>query len=151
MAWIVVETKSLQERLTLRDLDRHAFESFMPEREYEIPHRHHVEVRRGPLYPRYLFANVDLSVRAWTKIFSMRGVRNILGSPSVVSDDVIRLIGYVALRDVLSPGERVMIKSWGVEALFSECVDDRYRCLFQFMGKEVHLDLSRMEIDRMAA
>lgn len=153
MSWIVVETYSLQEPVTIKEFKRHSLEFFYPTREYEIRHRRHVELRVGPLYPRYVFANVDLNdpYKRWTRIFSMRGVKHVLGRPTPVADDIIRVIGYVSHSDVLKPGEHVLLKAWGVEGLFSEKVDDRYRVLFQFMGKDVHLDVPRLEIERLAA
>lgn len=166
MSWIVVETRSLQEAIAVKDLTSKirlgvCDAVHCPTYSREIRHARYVRQRELPLYPRYIFANVDLRARHWTQILYSRGVRGVLGSrpsrrgdicePSPVADAVIAAIGYFGVRDELTRGERVLLKEWGVEALFSEYVEDRCRVLLSFMGKEVSWDVSRLQVERVAA
>lgn len=78
--WYVTETKPNSEASVVRHLARQGFETFLPvEKRVRIVNFHKVEVSI-PLFPRYLFVELDLKIERWRAVCSTYGVHRLLGS-----------------------------------------------------------------------
>lgn len=153
MNWVVVQTKTLHEKLVMRGLEEQVRygvcnELWCPTYVRDIRHARHIEQRRMPLYPGYVFARVDLTRRHWIKILHTRGVKGVLGSPSVVPDWSIRLVKTVVIDEQLTPGEKVYVKTWDVSGLFQSSENGRVKVMLKFLGLDKEFEFSEMEVVR---
>lgn len=154
--WFVLSTQWRQEKLALENLQRQAFDAYLPMHQAIVtPRGQPARVVALPLFPRYLFVRVDVSAYGWRSIYSTRGVQGVLPSTSAASTVLARLIGdlqakeergFVQLVPSALPcrwkaGDKV---SYGAfrEAIFHERVDDR-RCmiLVSLLGRDDSLQL----------
>ncbi len=123
MTWLVVHTRPRQEAVAAENLGRQGFEVFYP----RLRQRKRVGTRwewvTGPLFPRYLFINVDIGNQGTAAIRSTRGVLELVrvgNAPAVVPAEVV---GYLISRQdpelaaenddswPHKPGDRVEIAS----------------------------------------
>ena len=90
--WYVVFSKPRQEAVALENLERQAFEAWLPRARITRRHRgrwiDHVE----PLFPRYLFVHVDVDTVDISPIRSTRGCTGLVrvaGHPAPVPEPVM--------------------------------------------------------------
>jgi transcriptional antiterminator RfaH len=76
--WAVIECKSKDEFMAEAEIKALGIETFLPIVNKRIRHARTVEVVRRALFPRYLFARFDLDNPNWPRIFSRRGVVNMI-------------------------------------------------------------------------
>jgi transcriptional antiterminator RfaH len=160
--WYVLSTQWRQEKLALENLQRQGFEAYLPLHLVEVkPKGQPARTISLPLFPRYLFCQVDLGVTGWRSIYGTRGVQGVLPCETHASRVLARLVADIQRREVQglvaltpaqlpcrwAPGDRV---SYGVvrEAIFCERVDDR-RCaiLVSLLGRDSRqiVDLADLE------
>ena len=148
--WYVVRSKPQAENMAAANLRHQGFEVYLPlalmmDRKTKQP------VGR-PLFPRYLFVRLDLTVDQWRAIFSTKGVQCLFcsggGHPIAVgeacianirvreTDGIINMVEVKPAR-VFVPGERVRIDDGELEGIFCEHVDDkRVLILLNILGRE---------------
>jgi transcriptional antiterminator RfaH len=160
--WFVLTTQWRQEKLALENLQRQRFDAYLPMHLKEVrPHGQPARVVSLPLFPRYLFCQVDLGVAGWRSIYSTRGVQGVLPCEAHGSKILARLIADIQAREVrglveLTPaelpcswktGDRVSYGSFR-DAIFCERVDER-RCtiLVSLLGRDSRqiVDLADLE------
>jgi transcriptional antiterminator RfaH len=127
--WYVIQCKPHQENRALENLARQGFSCYLPTLTVEkLRFGTKVEVTE-PLFPSYLFINLDRISDNWHPIRSTRGVIRIVrfnDYPIPVRGEIIdvirkRLAGEPARIPYLQPGERVRITEGcfaDVEAIF---------------------------------
>ncbi len=150
-SWIVVHTRPLHEEFVARGIDRLRLEAFIPKYQREIFHARRVEVRELPLYPSYLFARVELEDDAWKHIWTVRGVKDILGKPTPVGDNVVSSLGCAKVVE-LTAGDRVRFRrgQWeGIEAVFKQQDGIRLCCEIVFLGKKVPFVCLRADVEKV--
>lgn len=122
--WYVIKCKQRQEHRALENLERQGFSCYLPELTVEkLNYRCKVETR-APLFPGYLFVELNDVDDNWHPIRSTRGVSQIVRfneHPLPVRDEIIEAIrGRLTTSPLkvpyLQPGERVRI----VEGSFSQ-------------------------------
>lgn len=122
MNWYAVQTQPNRENLAVTHLERQGFDVWLPRIERIIRHAREAKRVLRPLFPGYLFINLDPETARWRTINGTIGVKNIVScgrNPSVVDREFIKvlkasesLLGFVDTgNDNLKPGQDVEILS----------------------------------------
>jgi transcriptional antiterminator RfaH len=162
--WCVCQSHQHQERLALENLERQAFEVYLPLMLTELKLRGRpARIISKPLLPGYLFVRVDLANDQWRRLYGTRGVAAVIGGsarPSLMNAQSERLVaeirareedGYIRIKPAdpicqFKQGDKV---TWNglLEATFHEMVDSRrVRIFFCLLGTETSqvVDLSTL-------
>ena len=78
--WFAVYTKPRQEQVALLNLERQAFECYLPIAADPYQRRNVRNNRREPLFPRYLFMKADTERQSLSTVRSTRGVVGLVRS-----------------------------------------------------------------------
>lgn len=147
MPWHAVQHKPGQGNRALANLENQNIRCFHPESAIErVINRKHA-VRSEPLFPGYIFIQIDQGDSSWRKLHSTRGVLRVLsfgGKPGVIPDEVINYIAdtleTVQSAGGLRKGEPVCIQEGpfsGLEAIFqSYDGEERAIVLISFMQSQ---------------
>jgi transcriptional antiterminator RfaH len=122
--WYVIRCKPRQEYRALENLQRQGFPCYLPELSVEKVNRRCKLENREPLFPGYLFIQLNDVNDNWYPIRSTRGVSHIVRfneHPLPVQDQIVEMVRRrLATTPVkvpyLHPGERVRI----IEGSFSQ-------------------------------
>lgn len=152
--WYVAHTHPHAEAKAAAHLERQGFGFYLPRYLKRRRHARRIEVVPAPLFPRYLFINVDVARQRWRAIQSTLGVSHLVcngGSPTPVPAGIVDSLrgrqdeqGYVTLdRPSFSPGDKLRI----LEGAFSNCLglfegmSDRARVtiLLDLLGRKVRV------------
>ena len=150
--WYVVHTQARQEARAELNLRRQGFEAWLPLFRRSRRHARRIDDVLSPLFPRYLFVGLDLSIQPWRTINGTFGVVRLLcnrDTPLVVPEGLVEEI--MQRRDesgtiVLSPrrlavGDSVKVSTGpfaDLEGLFQTMSGrDRVVLLIKLLGREV--------------
>jgi transcriptional antiterminator RfaH len=149
--WYLIHTKIRQEQVALENLERQAFECFLPKIRVEKLRRGALQVVQEPLFPRYLFIRLGTGIesQSWAPIRSTMGVSRLVSfgnTPAKIAEELVADIrdqansAEVHLR-YFEPGEPVMVTNGpfaGVEAIYHmPDGEGRVLVLFNIMSKQV--------------
>src|SRR6516164_6180997 len=105
--WYVVQTQVNAELKAARHLLRQGFEIYLPRYLKRRSHARKIERVPAPLFPRYLFVQIDMAAQRWRSIQSTFGVSHLVlqgADPARVASGVIHSLkaredtaGYVKL------------------------------------------------------
>ena len=162
MDWCVVYTNVNKETIAEKNLIGQNFITYMPKYKKIISHARKISTVIKPLFPRYLFVNVDLVAQRWPIINSTYGVNAIIsmeGKPVIISEEIINKIKLCEKPDeninvvpysIMTKGDEVNILEGvfsGKKGIFNGLTDDnRVKVLFNLLGKEVTLSVSRISL-----
>lgn len=155
--WFVVHTQPRKENIAKQHLFEQGFEVYFPRFKKVRRHARKVDEVLAPLFPRYLFIGLDLSIAPWRSVNGTRGVCYILTNnnrPSMVPNDVIVNLKMQENEDGLVPitslifftkGDKVRIRTGAFKdhiAIF-ENLDPKKRVqlLLDFLGRETKISL----------
>lgn len=163
MTWYVVRTKPRQETRARQNLENQEIEAFLPEITLQ-------KIRRGkrtdvtePLFPGYIFANLDDYAGKFHKVRSTFGVAKMLTfgeTPATIPDALIAEMHHInadtqqkAQQSAMPQvGEKVEITYGPFKGFMAEIVqlDGESRCivLLNWLQKEVKATLEFNEIRR---
>lgn len=147
MPWHAIQHKPGQANRALANLENQNIRCFYPEIGIERVINRKQVVRSEPLFPGYIFIQLDQDDPSWKKIHSTRGVLRVLsfgGKPGVIPDEVIEYIAdnlkTVQSAGGLRKGEPVCIQDGpfsGLEAIFqSYDGEERAIVLISFMQSQ---------------
>jgi transcriptional antiterminator RfaH len=156
-AWYVVQTQVNAEAKAARNLLRQGFEIYLPRYLKRRSHARKIEKVPAPLFPRYMFVEIDMATQRWRSIQSTFGVSHLVlqgADPARVAPDVVNALkaredegGYVRLDQPskFALGEKVRVLA-GVFAenfgLFDGMADrDRVAILLDLLGRKVRVSL----------
>jgi transcriptional antiterminator RfaH len=162
--WYAVHTHVHAESVAARHLERQEFSVYLPKHLKRRSHARRVETIQAPLFPRYLFVQIDTERSRWRAISSTVGVSHLVsfgGEPAPVPFGVVEEIraceddrGVVDLhrRRPFQPGEKVRLLDGPLRdtiGLF-DCADDAMRVtiLLDLLGRQVRV---RMPTSAIAA
>lgn len=122
--WYVIQSKPRQDRRALENLQRQGYSCYQPTLVVEKLLQGRKLAIEQPLFPGYLFIQLDPVRHNWSPIRSTRGVNQIVRvreHPLPVRDEVVEAIRARCASQqesipYLRPGERVLIK----EGCFSQ-------------------------------
>lgn len=147
--WFVVRTKASSERVAEINLQRQGFRSYCP---YIAAAR--ANVRRVPLFPRYLFVELDLEAALWRSVNGTFGVVNLVQfgpKPSAVPAGVVEEImsrenedGLIMLQpedSSLQAGDKIVLSDGPLDQQFGIIIrlpgQRRAEILLHLMGRQV--------------
>jgi transcriptional antiterminator RfaH len=162
--WYVVQTHIHAEAKAASNLIRQGFEIYLPRYLRRRSHARKIEKIAAPLFPRYMFVNIDIATQRWRSVQSTYGVSHLVlngSDPVPVAGAVINELkaredagGFVKLdsRAKFTIGEKVRVVA-GVFAenlgLFDGMADrDRVAVLLDLLGRKVRVSI---EADMVAA
>ena len=147
MPWYAIQYKPAQGDRALRNLQNQNARCFYPKVTVERIRASKRTTVLEPLFPGYLFINIDPTDPLWGKLRSTRGVLRVVsfgGNPMPIPDEVIDYIydGLTAVEDQggLKKGEKIQIQDGpfrGVEGIFQAYDgEERDIVLISFMQKQ---------------
>lgn len=155
--WYVVETLPRKEAVALVNLERQKFVCFSPLFRKVRRHARRVDSVLAPLFPNYLFIQIDPDHHRWRSVNGTMGVKRLVGSemrlPRAMPEGAMRAIidrcndGIVTrMLEDLAPGQTVRL-AYGpfADSLARiECLDSRgrVRVLLEILGRELSLKVS---------
>ena len=165
MHWYLVHTKPRQEKCALENLERQNYRCYLPMLATEKLRKGQVTLVDEPLFPRYLFIQLDngLSAPSWSPIRSTKGVNRLVSfgvEPAKVPDALVEalLSHEAALRDtpvaLFEPGARVQVTQGpfaGVEGIYQMTEGERrVMVLIELMSKPVVLPLEPTQLRKVS-
>lgn len=161
-SWYVIKCKPRQEYRALENLERQNYSCYLPELDVERLNRQCKLVVKEPLFPSYLFINLNNLEQNWYPIRSTRGVSHIVRFnefPTAVSDELVESIRSRIETDrpkvsYLQPGERVRIVEGSfnhLEAIFlANDGDERVMLLMNILHQEQRLSFPVTSVRKVA-
>lgn len=149
--WYIVYTQALKESLVAVNLRRQGFEAYLPRYRKTRRHARRTDVVLAPLFPRYLFVQMDPAVQRWRSVNGTMGVSYLLcddAGPIQIPDALVESImdreqgGIVQVEPPrFKKGQKLCVTEGpfaDLEGLF-ECIDDQQRVvlLLDFMGRVI--------------
>ena len=147
MTWYALQHKPAQGDRALTHLQNQDIACFYPKITVEKIKAGKRTKKLEPLFPGYLFVNLEQTDPTWAKLRSTRGVLRIVGfanKPAPIGDDVIQHIkdslDSVAQQGGIKPGQAVQLNEGpfeGINAIF-QAYDGQARAivLINFMQKQ---------------
>ncbi len=155
--WLLAHTHPHSEQRAAAHLARQGYETYLPRYLKRRRHARKLDVIAAPLFPRYLFVNIETTARRWRSIQSTFGVSRLVLSgdtPALVPKAIIDSLqgcedenGFVKLnrRAPFSAGDRVRILAGAfMDSLgLYEGLGDRERVsiLLDLLGRKVRVML----------
>ena len=156
--WYVVQTQPNAESKAVAHLERQGFATYLPRYLKRRRHARRVDVVAAPLFPRYLFVEIDTAIHRWRSIYSTIGVSQLVCTgdvPTPVPGHVVIMLkdredaaGFIQIDR--QPQFRVGDKIRVLEGLFSDCLGlydgmpdrDRVAVLLDLLGRKVRVLLN---------
>jgi transcriptional antiterminator RfaH len=155
--WYVVQTQANAENKAVAHLGRQGFATYLPRYLRRRQHARRVDLVAAPLFPRYLFVEIDMTAQRWRSIYSTVGVSRLVSNgdcPAPVPEQVVSLLksrenvsGFVQLdhRPKFRVGDKVRI----LEGAFFDCLGiydgmpdrDRVAVLLDLLGRKVRVQV----------
>ena len=155
--WYVAQTQPNAEAKAIVHLSRQGFATYLPRYLKRRRHARRVDVVAAPLFPRYLFVEIDASLQRWRSIYSTVGVSRLVCTgdiPTPVPDQVITLLksrednaGLIRLdnRPAFLVGDKIRV----LEGAFCDCIGlydgmsdrDRITILLDLLGRKVRVQV----------
>lgn len=153
--WYVVQTQANAENKAIAHLGRQGFATYLPRYLKRRRHARRIDIVAAPLFPRYLFVEIDMGVQRWRSIYSTVGVSRLVSNgdfPAPVPDEVISSLkrrestsGFVQFdhRPKFKAGDKVRI----LEGAFYDCLGiydgmsdrERVEILLDLLGRKVRV------------
>lgn len=153
--WYVVQTQANAESKAVTHLRRQGFPTYLPRYLKRRRHARRVDTVAMPLFPRYLFVEIDTNNQRWRSICSTVGVSRLISNgncPVPVPDAVINSLkgrentsGYVQLDDrpKFGIGDKIRV----MEGAFYDCLGifdgmsdcERVEILLDLLGRKVRV------------
>ena len=165
MHWYLVHTKPRLEKCALENLERQQYRCYLPMLSTEKLRKGKLELVDEPLFPRYLFIQLDtgLSAPSWSPIRSTKGVNKLVSfgfEPAKVANELVDLLmtQEQTLREtpqaLFSPGERVKVTQGpfaGIEGVYQMTDGERrVMVLIELMSKPVTLPLEPTQLRKVS-
>jgi len=153
-SWYLVHTKPRQEDVALANLQRQGYECYLPQMRVERIRRRKAEIAAEPMFPRYLFIQLDSSDqgKSWSPIRSTLGVSQLVhfGARAAKVDDalveLLRQRGQVMpMNAMFHSGDPVVVTDGpfaGIEAIYQTAdADRRAFILLEILSKPVSMQI----------
>lgn len=153
--WYVAQTQPNAEAKAVTHLNRQGFVTYLPRYLKRRRHARRVDNVPAPLFPRYLFVEIDTAAQRWRSIYSTVGVSQLIGNadtPTAVEVEVIAALkaregdnGLIKLdqRPSFRVGDPVRV----MDGVFSDCLGlydgmpdrERVTILLDLLGRKVRV------------
>ncbi len=166
MRWFAIHTRAHAEKQAAAHLRNQGFTTYLPCYRKRRSHARRVEIVQAPVFPRYLFIQMDEQSAPWRAVRSTVGVVDIvrLGErPAPVPEGIVEAIqaregrdGLVCLgaETIYGKGEKLRIAAGmfqGQTGLFEGATEeDRVIILLELLGRGVRVSVPMMDVARAA-
>ena len=157
--WYLLQTKFKQENKAAQELRQQNISVFFPLYKLEKMVKGNKVTKEEPLFPRYLFAWLDLENTNWTSIRSTRGISNFVAfgnGPAIVDQAIIKELKKIDLmpeESYFKAGEKIRVASGSLEGLSaiyqSENGSSRSYILLEFMQQNQYISIDNQLIERI--
>ena len=159
--WYVVNTLPHQEGRAEQNLRRQSFTTLLPVTKKTRRHARRIDTVRAPLFPGYLFVQLDLAKQRWSSINSTFGVKRLLSNglqPTEAPRDFIAALqdtidedGIAAVpAPELQPGQQVRIATGPfadtIAAVLHLSPGERVKVLLDVLGGNVSATMPRRAV-----
>jgi len=159
MSWYVLQHKPAQGDRAVAHLQKQDISCFYPKVAVEKVKGGKKISRLEPLFPGYLFVNLEPTDSLWAKLRSTRGVLRVVGfssNPAKISDEVLQHIRdsleTVTVSGGIQEGSEVQLQEGpfqGLEAIFHAYDgEERAVVLINFMQKQQRVNVPVAAIKR---
>ena len=161
--WFVVNAKTREEPKALFNLKQQGFNTYLPQYKKVRRHARKTDVVLAPLFPKYLFVEIDVEKQNWSAINSTLGVSKLIQFGSQPNPVPINLIHEIQAREdseglimidkclKINVGDVVNITSGAFvkhSGIFECCHDhERVVILLNLMGRNVRVRISSSAIN----
>lgn len=153
--WYAVQSQPNAENKAVAHLTRQGFETYLPRYLKRRRHARRIETVAAPLFPRYFFVAIDMSVQRWRSIYSTVGVSTMVGHggfPTPVPERIVTALqareaadGFIQLNrqpafragDTVRVLDGVFADSLGVYEGMKD--SDRVAILLDLLGRKVRV------------
>lgn len=165
--WFVAQTQPGKEALSELHLLRQNFQIFLPLYRKIIRHARRTQEVLRPLFPGYIFVNLDVDKDQWRSINGTRGITHLLtqgdSKPLFVQNEVVETLqkeqedqGAIALgsfANAFKAGDSIRI----TEGAFAEHVGvverlsdkDRVQLLLNFMNRPLEISIPLTSLEKL--
>lgn len=165
MAWYVIHTKPRQEQRALINLEQQGYQCYLPMYNLEKLRRVRLSIIEEPLFPRYLFINLDASRygQNWAPIRSTWGVSGLVmfgSTPAKIDATIINLLRQQQQGLSLDPqrlfshGEQLLIADGpfaGLKAIYKmPSGENRAIVLIELMGKLADMQIAPANLRKVS-
>lgn len=160
--WYVVQTHPNAEAKALAHLNRQGFRAYLPRYRKSRRHARKVEIVKAPLFPGYMFVELDVTTEQWRPIRSTVGVTRLICNgdtpvpvPAGIVEDIVARETEDGLLDVTDPspwkpGDTVQVidgPMTGQVGWFQKLADkDRIMVLLELLGRQVAMPVKRAAV-----
>lgn len=159
--WYVVSTLPHQEARAEQNLRRQSFVTLLPVTKKTRRHARRIDTVRAPLFPGYLFVQLDLAKQRWSSINGTFGVKRLLSNgvqPTQAPADFITALqetideeGVAAVpAPELQPGQQVRIATGPfadtIAAVLHLSPGERVKILLDVLGGSVSATMPRRAV-----
>lgn len=162
--WFVVQTQANKELFALCNLNRQGLLAWNPSIRKSVRSGRRIQMKSKPLFPGYIFVELDLNVARWRAIDSTFGVLRVVkiaGRPAPLPSGFVETLralsddeGHVAFREDLSAGDNVRIMGGAFDDMVGQVVrlpsDERVTLLISMIGRQVATTLPRAQVVKAA-
>ena len=162
--WFAVSTSGNNEYVALLNLKKQNFESYYPRYKKITKHARKLKTVIKPLFPGYLFVNLDVEKQSWSKINSTFGVKKLItmgSKPVSLSERIIEdLKGREDINGITNiiadvpyeKGDKILINDGPLQGKIGVfdglSADQRIKVLFEILGRNIVLTVSAMSVSR---
>ncbi len=164
--WYVAHTLPRAEDLALTHLQAQGFAAFMPRYHRMRRHARKTDVVIAPLFPRYIFVELDLEAERWVSVNSTRGIAYLVrlnGCPLAVPEGVIEELKLRADIQEIVPlssleifvrGTKLEVQEGpfnGYVGVFEKMTEgDRVQVLLSLLGRPVKVNVALHAVKAVA-
>ena len=164
--WYVVKCHSGKETLAKLHLERQGFSTFLPFAPGKLsPSRHRSPKGRVPLFPGYLFVQMDLGQQRWRCVNGTIGVSYLVqfgAKPSPMPHGMTEMLientndeGLFSFHEKIQPGDKVRIYGGPMDEFLGELVrlDGKGRgiVLMEFMNRKIDMVVPETSLVRLGS
>ncbi len=163
-SWYLVHTKPRQEDTALINLEQQGYMCYLPKLQIERIRRHKAEVVIEPMFPRYLFIQLNQrdENQSWAPIRSTIGVSQLVRFGTQIAKVDDRLLDLLRSREsthptesLFQPGEHVRVTEGpfiGFEAIYQTTdAERRSMILLEFLNKPVSVKINTAGLEKIAS
>lgn len=158
--WVAVNTQPHRERIALENLMRQEFNAYCPLIRKRVRHARRVSDVLRPLFPSYLFVQLDPASRSWRPILSTLGVRTLVrcgDRPSLLAHEFVESLKAREIDGAITRpanpyriGQQVRIAGGAFDGLIATIIDmderDRIVVLMEMLNQAVNVKLSARQV-----